>query len=442
MNSVTLSRLLPASLRGRSGGPFVPGGRDPSLLLLARVSMSSQRALTGVVLPIYLASLGFSAIRLAALFVAVAVLSALISALIGVSSDQIGRKPFLIALPVMTAAAAVIFMVTSSEVALFIAAAAGSFGRGGGAGAAQVGPYQPAEQALLAGMVEDRQRPRLFGLVASASALGGLIGSLFAALPTGQRLGHGPAGPHSYLWTWLLAVLLPLVAAACAIPVREVRRGGGSGSRFRTPRNPLAPESRRLVLKLAATNITNGMAVGLFGPFLTYWLYRRFGAGTAEIGALYAVVNVITVGSNLLAAPIARRLGVVRTVVLARSAQALLLIPLAISPTFAVAGAVYTVRMIAQRQGLALRQSFIMSAAPEPDRARVAAFSNLPSQGISAFTPLLTGYLFEEVSLALPLEIAGALQFVNAMLFQLLFAGADREPGPEEVAGSAGDRRT
>lgn len=440
---MSFSRLLPASWRGRGGGPFVPGGRDPSLLLIARVTMSAQRALTGVVLPIYLAGLGYSAIRLAALFVAVAVLSAVISAFIGVSSDQIGRKPFLVALPVMTAAAAVVFMVTSSEVALFIAAAVGSFGRGSGAGAAQVGPYQPAEQALLAGMVEDRQRPRLFGLVASASALGGLIGSLFAALPTGQPLGHDPVGPHTYLWVWLVAVLLPLVAAGCALPVREARRArSGSGSRFRGPRNPLAPESRRLVLKLALTNITNGMAVGLFGPFITYWLYRRFGAGTAEIGALYAVVNVITVGSNLLAAPIARRIGVVRTVVLARSAQALLLVPMAISPTFAVAGAVYTLRMIAQRQGLALRQSFVMSSAPEPDRARVAAFSNLPSQGISAFTPLLTGYLFEEVSLSLPLEIAGALQFVNAMLFQLLFASADREQrAADEASAEAGEPR-
>lgn len=432
---------LPASWRGRGGGPFVPGGRDPSLPLVARVTMSAQRALTGVVLPIYLASLGYSAIRLAALFVAVAVLSAVISAFIGVSSDRIGRKPFLVALPVMTAAAAAVFMMTSSEVALFIAAAAGSFGRGSGAGGGQVGPYQPAEQALLAGMVEDRQRPRLFGLVASASALGGLIGSLLAALPSGQRVGQGPAGPHTYLWAWLLALLLPLVAAACAVPVREIRRGGGSGSRFRAPRNPLTPESRRLVLKLAATNITNGMAVGLFGPFITYWLYRRFGAGTAEVGALYAVVNVITVGSNLCAAPIARRLGVVRTVVLARSLQALLLIPMALSPTFAVAGAVYTLRMIAQRQGLALRQSFVMTSAPEPDRARVAAFSNLPSQGISAVTPLLTGYLLDEVSLALPLELAGALQFVNAMLFQLLFASADREHGPESEPLAEGERR-
>lgn len=52
------------------------------------------------------------------------------------------------------------------------------------------------------------------------------------------------------------------------------------------------------------------------------------------------------------------------------------------------------------RIGMSLRQSFVMTAAPTEERSRVAALSQLPVQGVSALAPTLTGYLFDEVSLA------------------------------------------
>jgi hypothetical protein len=45
-----------------------PGGRDAHLLLAARVLMSGERALVSVVVPIYLARVGYSASKLAVMF--------------------------------------------------------------------------------------------------------------------------------------------------------------------------------------------------------------------------------------------------------------------------------------------------------------------------------------------------------------------------------------
>src|SRR5579875_1737506 len=419
----------------------LPGGRDAGLLLAARVLMSGQRALVGVVVPIYLARRGFSATELGAMFSLVALVSALISALIGFAADRVGRKPFVMCVPGLSAAAALVFSFTDVTVVLFAAAALGSFGRGSGAGGGQIGPYQPAEQALLAGMAGDgRRRNALFGLVASASAAGGLLGSVLAA------------------------AALAVLASLCAAPVREARpsvegeardarrsprrrwgrRGGslpaGAGAsaqaetagaraasrRLSSPAR-LSPSARRLVYRLWATNSFNGAAVGLFGPFITYWLYRRYGAGPAEVGTLYTVGNVLTIATNQLAAPIAARHGTVRTVVVVRTAQALLLPVLAVMPAFAAAGAVYTGRLIVQRIGMSLRQSFVMGAAPASERARVAALSQLPTQGLSALSPTLSGYLLSEVSLAAPFVLAGALQLINALLFHRFFIGMDGE---------------
>jgi len=482
------------------------GGRDGALLLLARVLMSGQRALVGVVVPIYLARRGFSATALGALFAVVALSAAVMSGLIGFAADRAGRKPFVVGVPLLSAGAGLAFAFTDRSAALFVAAALGTFGRGSGAGTAQVGPYQPAEQALLAGLVPDRLRNALFGLIASASAAGGLLGTLLAITP----LSAATTGAHrvdaaTYRPAFLAAATLALLASACALPVREI--GGGAGalaeqhadeedaltvglapagrerheakkadsvgadgagadhdladgdrgdhrsesmatraSRRRPPagsrrlsagsrRLPgssrrLSAGSRRLILQLWATNGVNGVAVGLFGPFITYWLYRRFGAGPATVGALYTAGNLITIATNQLAAPLAARHGTVRTVVAVRAAQAALLPVLAVMPTLAAAGAIYTLRLIVQRIGMSLRQSFVMSAAPAPERARVAALSQLPVQGISALSPTLSGYLFEEVSLAFPFELAGVLQLINAALFHHFFAAADRERQP------------
>jgi hypothetical protein len=61
--------------------------------------------------------------------------------------------------------------------------------------------------------------------------------------------------------------------------------------------------------------------------------------------------------STLSAAGLARRWGLVRTVFVVRCAQAVLLVPMVLSPTFWAAGAVYLLRMVAQRVGLPLLPS-------------------------------------------------------------------------------------
>ena len=270
--------------------------------------MSAQRALVGVVVTIYLAELGFSAVRLAVLFAVVALSSTLMSAGIGTLADHVGSKPFLVFLPLVTAGCAVVFALTDAQPLLFVTAALGSFGRGSGAGGGQIGPYTPAEQALLAGLVPDRERPKLFGMVASASAAGGLVGALLVALPTGQAA-PGPTGPATYRVAFLVAAGLATLAGLLAVPVEggtpdRTRRGSAHPRRSR---QPLSARGRGLVWRLWIVNSTNGIAVGLFGPFITYFFYRQFGAGTSEIGALYVVVNAVTFGTNFLAAPVAAR---------------------------------------------------------------------------------------------------------------------------------------
>jgi MFS family permease len=408
------------------------------LLLLARISMSTARALAGIIVPIYLSILGFNAFMLGLLFLVVAITSAILSAISGLLSDRFGRKPFIIFIPLLTAVASVAFAFSHAVAVLFIFAALGSFGRGSGASAGIVGPYQPAEQALLSESVVSRYRTNLFGYVGFASSLGALIGTgPLTALPTlltniGLLSSHGLA---SYRLSFILMAAGAALAGILAIPVVDPFRArhkfsspapkavetAARGKTKRSWRDSISKQSWPILLRLWVTNSFNGLAVGFFGPFITYWFYERYGAGPATIGLLFSIINLAAMFSNLGAATFARKFGLVRAMFIGRMLQALLLIPMVLAPSFWIAGAVYFVRMIAQRLALPLRQSYVMGVIPAEERGTVAALSNLPSQATSAASPVLAGYLFAEVSLSLPFMLGAVLQATNAVLFYTFF---------------------
>lgn len=400
--------------------------RDMNLLLFARIAMSSTRALAGIVVPIYLAVIGFQGLMLGILFTVTALVSALLSTSIGLLSDRIGRKPFLIITPCLTALASLVFVFSHVAGILFIFAALGSFGRGAGASAGAVGPYQPAEQAFLADKVSSRYRNNLFGRIGFASSLGALIGGgPLIALAVLLSFGHTQT---QYQLDFLFGALFALTAGLLAIPLQEERysepeKQSKNKTKARKPssRVQLSATSWRLLARLWITNSVNGLAVGFFGPFITYWFYRRYGVGPAEIGLLYSIINIAAMIVNLISARVAARMGLVRAIVLTRAFQAVLIIPMILAPTFWLAGGIYLIRMMVQRLGLPLRQSYVMGLVPGEERGRVGALANLPSQATSALSPTLAGYLFDHVALALPFEIGAVLQGVNAALFFLFF---------------------
>jgi MFS family permease len=387
--------------------------RDIDLVIAARIFMSVGRALAGVVTPIYLALEGFGSVELSIYIMVVAAGSAFLSTAIGTLSDRIGRRVFLVVVPLLTAAAGGIFAVTSSHAALFLAGALGSFGRGAGAGAGAIGPYQPAESAYVTERVTPGHRNAVFGRLTFASSLGASAGGLVALLVPSTHA-HGDAATSLFRVAFLVIAVVSAAAGLIAAALHEDATAGRSRGHGRA-RFPT--QSRWLLYRLWVTNTLNGAAVGMFGPFLTYWFYRRFHAGPGAVGVLFTIINVATMASSLSAASWARRWGLVRTISVVRVLQSVLIIPMVLSPSFALAGAWYLVRMLVQRIGLPLRQSYVVGLAADNERASIIALSNVPSQIATATSPLLTGYLFAEANLLVPFEIAAVLQLANALSF-------------------------
>ncbi|SHF00008.1 Predicted arabinose efflux permease, MFS family [Ferrithrix thermotolerans DSM 19514] len=401
-------------------------GGDLRRVLLARALMSASRALAGVLVPVYLVLIGFSATSLGVLFMAIAFAAVVLSYLVGVFSDRVGAKPFLVLFPMIVAAASVVFAFTSNVFLLVPMAMLASYGRGAGAGAGQIGPYQPAESSLIASSVLAKDRNQAFARVSMFSTAGAFVGSLLALMSSSKH------GSHAFVMlefrgSMLLVGALALGAGLVVLPIANARPGKGSKSKEKIP---LPHAARLLIARLWATNTLTGLSVGLYGPFITYWLYRRFAVSTATIGLLYAAVNVVALSSGIIAPKLAERYGLVRATVMLRVVQSVLLIPWALAPNFAFAGLFYAVRMIAQRASLPLRQSYALGQAPEGAKARVSSISNIPSQIAMAVSPAVAGVIYDSVSLDLPLVLGGILQLASTGLYYVFFK--DRPPEEEQ----------
>src|SRR6185312_16515841 len=353
-------------------------GRDLRLLFTGRALRSLSLGYLNVIAPIYLVALGYSALRIGVVFTAGSLGSMVLTALVGLVADRVGRKPLLVFLGLLTATSGLLFALSPSFGVLLVAAAAGTVGRGGGAGAGGAfGPYFPAEQALIAELSGDRNRTSAFGIVSLIGVLAGAAGSLVATFPS-----VAPRAPGA-------------------------------------PR--LGTSTRRMLPRFLITNATNGLAVGMLGPVVVYWFHVRYGASAAQLGGLYFLANLAAAPSNLLAARFARWLGAVRAVVIARSTSVVLLAAVALMPNFWLAGILFLLRTQVNSLSGPIRQSFLMGVVDEADRSTAAGLSNLPLQALSSAGPTIAGQLMQTVWLELPLMLAAALQGVNAGLYYLFF---------------------
>jgi MFS family permease len=410
--------------------------RDLALLFGGRGLRSIAQGYLAVIVPLYMAQLGFNAEHIGVLFTASAIASALLAAAVGILSDRFGRKMFLILISLLMAGGGLFFALSGNFIVLVLAGALGTIGRGGGAGSGGAwGPYYPAEQALVSEHASDRQRTSIFGMLSFVGVLAGAIGSLISTIPDFLHAHLSYSLITGYRILFLLTVLLGIVMALVTLPIHE-RRGEQerhsqvkqvSGNERVSSKNKsntfmgLSRPSWSLVARFMITNTTNGLAIGVLGSFMVYWFYRRYGASSSAIGELFFLINLAAALPYLLAGRLARKLGAVNTVVITRVVSVLLLAATAMMPTFLLAASLYLLRMIFNTLSNPIRQSYLMGVIPAAERASAAGLSNMPSQVAASISPSVAGYLMQEVSLNISLELAAVLQGINALLYYSFF---------------------
>jgi MFS family permease len=416
--------------------------RDLGWLFVLRILRSISQGYLGIILPLYLALLGYSAVALGTLLAWSAIAAALISMLTGVLSDRFGRKTLIAIISLLFALGGVGFAFARSFFWIVSFAAIGSIGRGGALAGGAWGPFYPAVQALVAEESSDYNRTTVFGAFSFVGVLAGALGSLLAGLPSLARRAVGLSELETYRWLFILSGVLGAVMALAIIPVRERRPVPASGPSDAALQEPtvtrtlgLSRDSWHLVIRFMITNSTNGLAIGMLGPFVVYWFYRRFGASSGQLAEVFFIINLVSSIPYLAAGRIALMLGSVRAIVIPRAISTVLLIGVVAVPSFGLAAILYGVRALFNLLSIPVRQSYLMGVIDPAERSSASGFANFPSQVTSSIGPYLAGYFMEHLALALPLEFAAVMQGLNTFLYWIFFRNI--YPPEELDAGAA-----
>ena len=191
---------------------------------------------------------------------------------------------------------------------------------------------------------------------------------------------------------------------------------------------PLGP-SRAIVIKLAALFSVDSFAGGLVvNSLLALWLFQKFGLSLAAAGVFFFASSLLGAFSQLAAPKLAKRIGLVNTMVFTHIPASMCLIAAAFSSNVWVALGLLLARALVSSMDVPARSAFVMSVVQPHERAAAASFTAVPRSLASAASPLLAGWLFQSGWSAAPLLACGVLKIA----YDLALWGAFRLVKPVE----------
>jgi MFS family permease len=310
-----------------------PPGRDASLLIAGQAVRAAGYGFTAVLLGALLSARGYSHLRAGVVLTALIAGTALASLVVGALADRVGRRRSYAAFFLGVAVAGAVVAAGAPFWVLLVVALTGTLSTD----VVDNGPATTLEQAMLA--ADDAGTARNYGMYNAVGAAAGALGALAAALP-------GLTGGVSGGW---FAVLVPvgLLGAALArrlSPAVEVTAGPLTLADAVAARSRLGP-SLRVVHRLAGLFAVDAAGGGLVTTgFLAYYLAQRYGVSVAQLGWLFFATAGIQAVSVTIAPRLARRFGLVATMVGTHLPSNVLLAAVAFAPTFGVAVALLLAR--------------------------------------------------------------------------------------------------
>jgi MFS family permease len=381
-------------------------------IVVARALRGLADGGVAVLLPAHLLALGHDAFAVGAVATATLLGSALLTLAIGLV-PRVPPRAALLAGCVLMAATGLGFAGLRDLGALLLVAFAGTLNPSSG----DVSMFLPLEHALLARLAPEPRRTEVFARYATAGALAGAFGALAAGLPdllATLGLASRGAGLRGAFGLYaatgcLLAGLYQGVEAP-----RQPRAGGGA-------RGGLG-RSRGRVLALALLFSLDAFGGGfVVHSLLALWLFQRFGLSLGDAALLFFAIGLGSALSQLAAPALARRIGLLGTMVAPHLLANACLAALAFAPSLPAALALLGVRSLLSSLDVPARSAYVMSLVGPEERAAAASLTSVPRSLAAAAAPALAGWLLAEGSPGAPLLLAGVLKGAYDVLLFLTF---------------------
>ena len=382
--------------------------RDIRILFATRIVRMFSYGLLAVILALYLEQAGLSTAQIGLLLTLTLLGDALISLWITTRADRVGRKRMLLVGAALMIFAGILFAVTRNFIVLLFAATIGVISPSGN----EVGPFLAIEQSSLAQTLPGEKRTQVFAWYQLAGSLATALGSLTGG-GLAQLLQYGGAVPlASYRVIILVYAGLGIVLAGLfGFLSRVVEAPAGANAVV----NKLGlGKSSRIVLKLSALFSVDAFAGGfVVQAIVAYWFHLKYGVNPAVLGAIFFGANIFAGLSALSAAWIARKIGLLNTMVFTHVPSNILLILVPLMPNLPLAITMLLLRFSISQMDVPTRQSYTLSVVSPEERSAAAGVTGIARTLGASLAPVVSTPLMGiPALLGAPFIIAGALKLV------------------------------
>jgi MFS family permease len=410
--------------RGRRAHREVASMKTPPDILC----LYGARALRGfgdgfaiIILPVYLSALGFSP-QWIGIVASVSLLgTAALTLIVGFIAPRFELRNLFLAGAVLIVLTGLIFPAAETIALILLVAFIGSINPSGG----DLGMLVPLEHALLTKETADRDRTGVFARYSLIGALTAAAGSLAAATPE-ILASHG--------WSKLGAIRLMFygyaaLGALAALLYRQLPRDHTHATNV--PKTALGP-SRNIVYKLAALFSLDAFAGGfVVQSLLALWLFQRFNLSLEAASIYFFCSSLLGAMSFPVAVWIARRIGLVNTMVFTHIPSSICLIAAAYASSLTAVLSLLLVRSALSQMDVPTRSSYVMAVVTPAERTAAASVTAVPRSLASSISPALAGFMLAGAFSGLPLVVCGCLKIGYDLALLRMFR---HTKPPEEAA--------
>jgi MFS family permease len=405
--------------------------RDAALICAAALLRSTAVSLVGVTLAIHLAAEAWPATDIGLLIGAGLAGSSLATVAVSVRGDRWGRRRTLIVLALFSAAGYLALAALTDARALMPLAFVGMLnGMGRDRGAASA-----LEQAILPAAVGEERRTWMLAWYNVVLDVGHAVGAIAAALPSllSRALTITPDAAHRLAYL-ACAAAMGLGAACYVVVSRQIEVVPAAAAS--PPQGPRDPRTSRVIARLALLFGLDSLGGGfLNSALIAYWFFSRYGVSEAALALLFFAARVLNALSHLAAAALARRIGLLNTMVWTHLPSSVLLMAAPASPDAAIAAGLFLAREALVEMDVPTRQSYVLAVVPPHERTFASGVTNVTRNVAWALGPSIAGVVMQQIATAAPLLIGGGLKITYDLLLYAAFR--DVRPPEERVTAAS-----
>jgi predicted MFS family arabinose efflux permease len=256
----------------------------------------------------------------------------------------------------------------------------------------------------------------MFAIYSLNGALIGSIGALCAGIPLWIALRYNYSSLTGYRSTFMLYAL-------AGVAVLFIYQRLSSHSNIHPANTPYAlTESRRVVYKLSFLFSVDSLGSGFITQAIfALWVFNKFDLAVSTLGAVFFASGVLAAFSSLISVSIAKRIGLVRTMVFTHIPSSFLLIGVVFMPNVWLAMTLFILRGLLAQMDVPARQSYVMAVVKPEERAAAASITNVPRSLASALPPIAAGWMLDHSDFGWPLLVSAVLKIIYDVMLLAQF---------------------